>query len=368
MSDFALMYVHGQRFNARSLQYDSDDLPENGEELQPDAERQSIYVHNLNSWAVCALLCTVPAHEIGVLRPALYNHLAGGTNIIVKSPPGNPPVYQLAFHLPYYAWRSTTTPRLGAKLEGGDTNMSEAIPAKSLDVSFLAPTKGEKAFMHFAQVSCVVTGVDRLISTVYMFVENEFDDEDSVEHIEQLRNEADYSVTYDPLTRGMLDADQPVADPEALFVLLLRIRMDQINNEYSQIIGKLAKSFENYGPLLTDTHYSLPPTDSYRPSQETALQWVDKISVVLESLRDRLDPLVEAIEGFEKEFHVEIRSLSEYTDKHHQRLPNEFGAVLKELSSSSILLEKMAKRSQAIAERVRIPSQPEPLSMLLTHH
>jgi hypothetical protein len=120
-----------------------------------------------------------------------------------------------------------------------------------IDVSFLDPNGPEKSFMYSAQISCVITGSDMHKSVAYMFVENCFDSKDSVQDIERLRRgEEDYCVYFDPFTRGFSDADKPVRDPEELFLLLLRIRVDQISNEWMQNIAKLQRSFDKYEPVL----------------------------------------------------------------------------------------------------------------------
>lgn len=106
------------------------------------------------------------------------------------------------------------------------------------------------AFMHSARISCVITGTDWDKSTVYMFAENRFDDKDSVQYIQQLYEESEQFVHYDPLTRGLLGADQPIRDPEELFLFLLRVRIDGIHNEWIQTRAQLEQSFDRHGPVL----------------------------------------------------------------------------------------------------------------------
>lgn len=121
---------------------------------------------------------------------------------------------------------------------------------EAIDVSFLDPNESEMAFMYSAQISCVITGSDMHRPTAYMFVDNIFDFQDSVQYFEHLRKDAEYFVHYDLFSRGFSDADRPIEDPEELFWFRLRIRMDQISNERTQNVAKLQQSFEKHGPVL----------------------------------------------------------------------------------------------------------------------
>lgn len=106
------------------------------------------------------------------------------------------------------------------------------------------------AFMHSAMISCVITGTDWDKSTVYMFAENRFDDKDSVQYIQQLYEESEHWLLYDPLTRGFLNADQPIRDPQELFLFVLRVRIHEIHYEYIQARVQLEQSFDRYEPVL----------------------------------------------------------------------------------------------------------------------
>lgn len=86
-----------------------------------------------------------------------------------------------------------------------------------------------------------------------MFVDNFFDSDsarDSVQFIERLRKNDEYMISYDPFTRGLKNANEPVRDPRGVFVRALRIRLDQIKHEWNQTVAILRQSFVEYEPVL----------------------------------------------------------------------------------------------------------------------
>jgi hypothetical protein len=158
------------------------------------------------------------------------------------------PIYQLAFHLPYFASRSSTTPVLDHRHGKNDKPLRRTI-----DVSFLDPKGNRKAFMYPAHISCVIAGSDLERWVAYMFVDNFFDSDDasdSVQYIEQIRRNDEYTLNYDPFTRGLKNANEPIRDPRGVFVRALRIRLDQIKHEWTQTVTKLQQSFEDYEPII----------------------------------------------------------------------------------------------------------------------
>lgn len=86
-----------------------------------------------------------------------------------------------------------------------------------------------------------------------MFVDNFFDSEtasDSVQFIEQIRQDDEYMLSYDPFTRGLTNTNESVGDPRGVFVRTLRIRLNQIKHEWTQTVAILRQSFEEYEPVL----------------------------------------------------------------------------------------------------------------------
>ena len=122
-------------------------------------------------------------------------------------------------------------------------------------MSFLDPGNNQKIYLHQAHASCVITGSDLRRWVAFSFIDTYFDFDsdsarDSVQYIEQLRRDDDYDVYYDPFTRGFTDADKPIWDPMEFFSLVYRIRLDQINHEWTKVVTRLGESFKKYELML----------------------------------------------------------------------------------------------------------------------
>lgn len=295
---------------------------------------------------------------------------AGSWEAYLSTQSGSPSIYQLAFHLPYYAWRSSA-----------DIPKS-SLSCQGIDVSFLNSIQPENDFIYSGQISCVVTGTSRDKSTVYMLVENRFDNEDSIDHIEQLNEEVNYEFCYDPFTRKFSTTDQPVYDPEELFLLLLRARLGHINIEWIKIIARLQQSFRTHDPILvcyilaSGLHYrasflfivltsdqarlyrSSAPPEPKTLGETAALEWDRQVESLLMQLTDCLSMTVEVIENFWSRYRTEIQYLSDAAKTTSYQLPD-LETLLTQITSTNCRLEKMVKRYKSIAQRSSGPSRTE---------
>src|ERR1700761_3946431 len=86
-------------------------------------------------------------------------------------------MFQLAFHLPYYAWRSTATPRYDHRRFANGDHLRHVQ-----DISFLDwdDSKGSNrsSYLYESQISCVVAGSDNWTWVAYCFVDTYFDMDD----------------------------------------------------------------------------------------------------------------------------------------------------------------------------------------------
>ncbi|KIW64942.1 hypothetical protein PV04_07242 [Phialophora macrospora] len=317
------------------------------EEVEPDAERRLICINDLDRWTICALLGTASYHEVDVLRRALYHHITFKASIDTKPSPCGLPIYQLAFHLPYYAWRSSSRPHENHRRD------SDAQPLRqSLDVSFLNPENPLKAYLHPAHISCVITGPDHRRWSAYTFIDTYFDSDsdpdsdsarDSVQYIEQLRRNDDYIVYFDPFTRGFTDADRPVWDPMDFFLLVLRIRLDQIHLEWTQIKDRLQESFENHESVQAPNHR--PSNSNHAPihGKKDTLEWVGNAMKILRPLSECLSQTVQASNRFWNGSLAEIKRNSESTNNNVSGLFPDIGTTLEELEKLDQDLRKMVE-------------------------
>jgi hypothetical protein len=154
-------------------------------------------------------------------------------------------MFQLAFHLPYYVWRSSQKPCEDYRRDANVTPLRQ-----SQDVSFLNwKSSGSSDFLYEAQISCVVAGSDEWRWVAYCFVDTYFDtDEEAKEtvlsyHEDSLVTEG---IRADPLTFGVISADDPIRKPREYFLMILQIRINQVKREWQQVVEKMYQSVHEY--------------------------------------------------------------------------------------------------------------------------
>lgn len=154
-------------------------------------------------------------------------------------------MFQLAFHLPYYAWRNTET-----QIEDHRRDAHGRPMRQSHDVSFLNwQSDGSRSFIYEAQNSCVVAGSDVWRWVAYCFVESYFDIDDEARETVMayhMDSQIDGGVLMDPCTFGRFPLDDNIKDPKTWFLRVLWCRLDQIIGEWRQIVWKVEQSVRDY--------------------------------------------------------------------------------------------------------------------------
>ena len=154
-------------------------------------------------------------------------------------------MFQLAFHLPYYCWRSSQK-----ACEDHRRDVNARPLRQSRDVSFLNwERSGSSDFLYEAQISCVVAGSDEWRWVAYCFVDTYFDAaEETKESVLSYHEDSqiEEGMRADPLTRGKADADKPVQNPKEYFLIVLRYRIAQVKREWQQVVAKVQKSIREY--------------------------------------------------------------------------------------------------------------------------
>jgi hypothetical protein len=157
-------------------------------------------------------------------------------------------MFQLAFHLPYFAWRS---PKSAMKAFRDERQDADGNPLRhSQDVSFLNwGDSGRPSFLYEAQISCVVSGPDEWVWDAYFFIDNYFDaGEETQESVQSYHedSEGEHGTIMDPLTYGVATADEPEERPKPYFLMVFQIRVKQVCREWEQVVGKLQHSIRKY--------------------------------------------------------------------------------------------------------------------------
>jgi len=153
-------------------------------------------------------------------------------------------MFQLAFHLPYYVWRSSPKAREDHRRDANASPLRQ-----SQDVSFLNwKSFGPPGFLYEAQISCVVAGLDEWRWVGYCFIDTYFDAEDDKETVQSYYKDslADEGMSTDPFTFGIADADKPIQEPKEYFLMVFRVRIDQVKREWQQVVAKVQQSVRDY--------------------------------------------------------------------------------------------------------------------------
>ena len=152
-------------------------------------------------------------------------------------------MFQIAFHLPYYAWRERQSKDQRRYKDGSTLRHSE-------DVSFLNwKTPNQRGYLHEGQISCVIAGRDVWRYVAYCFVDTYFDPpgegrETALQYLEDSLEEE--GELMDPLTYGVNRVVDTVQDPIEYFLIVFRIRLNQVKREWHQVVEKVGLSIRNY--------------------------------------------------------------------------------------------------------------------------
>jgi hypothetical protein len=99
-----------------------------------------------------------------------------------------------------------------------------------------------------AQISCLVAGLDDSSYIGYAFVDTYHNgpknDESVVEYDEKSTMPGHYAM--DPLSGGMLQAERPFWSPRIYFLRLLEFRIEQVKQEWINVIFMIQKKTSSY--------------------------------------------------------------------------------------------------------------------------
>ncbi len=156
----------------------------------------------------------------------------------------------MEFHLPFYVWKVTDKPNHDSREGATD----KARLRKSIDLSFLdingKHKGGEVAWLHQAQVSCLVMGPNNTNWTALCCADTYFDGDDGDDSVESVQVQKEAGYYGDPLLRGHWDADKPIWDPRQYFLILLCTRINQVLIEWNELVTKIKEKIEQHVSLL----------------------------------------------------------------------------------------------------------------------
>jgi hypothetical protein len=161
--------------------------------------------------------------------------------------------FALEFHLPYYAWRRTYRGRNTRKDRRCLRASDEVIKFKRLkQEGTLNDEENFKDYIHHAQVSIMIAGLDNRFWTSYCFVDLYFEDEEHNEQVHCLSEQSAFKVPMDPNSCGQDSMDRPRWDPRHYFLRSLSCRTAQIKDEWKNTIFQLKREID---PCVSTTRY-----------------------------------------------------------------------------------------------------------------
>jgi len=164
------------------------------------------------------------------------------------------PTFALEFHFPYYAWR-----RMLPIEEDPQSHARNSRPPRRSEPVIHLSSGTESAdedddFIHEAQVSVMVTGLDNWFWTACCFSDIYFKDED---HNEQVSTLSTPAHPMDPHSCGKFSLNLPIWDPRHYFLRTLSCRMEQVKQEWNNTVFQL---FEDIEPCVRPTFPLLLPS------------------------------------------------------------------------------------------------------------
>jgi hypothetical protein len=154
-------------------------------------------------------------------------------------------MFQLAFHIPFYAWRVSDKAREDHRLDANARRLRQ-----SRDVSFLNWENSKPSdFLYEGQISCLVAGSDESRWVAYAFVDTYFDDADEAKETVEAYHEdsvQDGGLHVDPLTFGVIEAKKAIPTPREYFLCVFQIRIAQVKREWEQVVAKIQESIREY--------------------------------------------------------------------------------------------------------------------------
>ncbi|PMD64753.1 uncharacterized protein K444DRAFT_659975 [Hyaloscypha bicolor E] len=324
-------------------------------EPEPDAEQRKIFITNLDRWGILALIGTASESQALGLRDTLYKHLAWENFIGVTFPPGLP-MFQLAFHIPFYVWRVSERAWEDHRLDSNANRLRQCR-----DVSFLDwKSSGPSNFLYEAQMSCLVAGEDESRWVAYGFFDTYFDAVgEAKETVEAYHDDAimEGGMNADPLTFGVIGAEKTVRTPREYFLSCFRIRIAQVKREWVQVVAKIRQSIRDYEQtyqysLCMSRERSSSTAAEHNEMVKSSRDWIVQVKRLTTQLFQCLSKTVGACENFCLNHAIYFENLS--SPLSGERSLRDIEITFTELDSLRNKLEYLAESCSEFAQELEL--------------
>ncbi|KAI1627507.1 hypothetical protein EDD37DRAFT_606315 [Exophiala viscosa] len=303
-------------------------LQEN-EKVVSDSRKRIIYIYDPDQWSFLALICKASYTQSFGLRTALYRHLAPDPYFEMAVTSEGHRIFQIAFHLPYYALRRSQEPQPDHRRGRNGEVLRRCMNLSLLDMGDHSPI-----FVYEADITVVVTGTSEQSWSAYCFSDTRFDGEtEDRDHVEPHKNVLEKEDPCSPhaiwkdWTDGCSD-DYLHAREYFLCILGHRLALSICRREQHEIFQPLT--------LSSDRKYSVEEEVSCWRLHA----WVAVVKEKVESFSERLSATVEACEEFLLDYDRDFQEASTKCDKSHLEILKR----TKELKRLKRTLECLEKR------------------------
>ncbi|WQF82057.1 hypothetical protein CDEST_07071 [Colletotrichum destructivum] len=301
-----------------------------GEDDQPDVDTRRIHIPNPDSWTVAALVLTASRTLAPVISNLLWRHFTSHRSFKATFTPGAF-AFNLEFHMPYFAWRRHVKPRTDSR------KRPDGSPCRKwIDLSFLTGKDTSKVdgsainFLYEAQTSVVVAGYNNRVWTAILLTDNYFVDDDAeVIFNEDSLHYHEYSskedgIYHDALTVAEFDANTPIWDPREYFCTVVRMRLNQLLEEWSSVSSHLKADIEPFveKPSIPSfkEQVSLASAQTRARAVEKTYEWVNDVALLLIKLIGTLSKAIESWSSFATGdiYHFEKKASNQLRISMHQ--------------------------------------------------
>ncbi|KAI5927349.1 hypothetical protein F4810DRAFT_706718 [Camillea tinctor] len=316
-----------------------EDMAADAEPGLVDAERRLIYITDLEPATVLALFDTASYSQAYFLRDFIYNHLVLKPLLGVSVPIG-PRRFALEFHLPYFAWRKREVRITDKRKTPGGKEFRRSQDLRFLDMTPSGTSSPpHNDYLYEAQMSCLVAGTGDPSWVAY----GVFDTYHNIGHEESVmfycEQASTYQVPMDPLSRGKLVADCPIWDPRSYFLRVLESRVEQVKDEWTNVVDKLQLKT---CPYIQDHQvlnlYLSPDTENRGERLKIFYEWTGRTTRLLMELIDVLSKTIHAWNHFEG---GDIEYFLDKSYPTHQHSPSYLKAIMNHFEDMKIALSTL---------------------------
>ncbi|KAH8692863.1 hypothetical protein BGW36DRAFT_385370 [Talaromyces proteolyticus] len=264
---------------------------------EPDSERRLVYIENIDSLSIAALVLTAPGFQARVLSRFLWKHLSCQTTISINVPPDGL-TFQMEFHLPFFAWKRSQVLKEDCRRRRNGKVLRRSKKLNFFLPSNMAPAASETSndYLYEIQLSCLVTGRDDFRWTAYLFTDTFFKDlaqEDDIDEEEERGAE----FCTDPLTAGKHGANEPFWKPREYFIRVLHSWMEPLVAEWVTIAyyaEQRVAEYQEISDLPSGDHSSLTAAKERSKEVKKRCRWMNENSNLLTELISHLNKTINA--------------------------------------------------------------------------